>query len=124
MISDNIKLGTVFHQSTAGAQTSTEFELLLSSQLLNNRLLVNGNFGYINNPLINGNQNSVPLVGDFDLEYKLTKSGDIRLKGYNHYNFRNYYSITPEMTQGIGILFRKDFNHWFDFLKKNNAGKP
>jgi len=120
-LSDNFRVGTVFHQSTAGAQTSTEFELLLSSQLLNNRLLVNGNFGYINNPLITGNQNNIPLVGDFDLEYKLTTSGDIRLRGYNRYNFRNYYSITPEMTQGLGILFRKDFNHWLDLLKKKNS---
>jgi hypothetical protein len=121
LLSDNFRVGTVFHQSTTGAQTSTEFELLLSSQLLNNRLIVNGNFGYIKNPLLSGNQNSIPLVGDFDLEYKLTKSGDIRLKGFNHYNFRNYYSITPEMTQGLGILFRKDFNHLLDFFKKKNT---
>jgi len=121
LLSDNFQVGTIFHQSNAGTQTSTEFDLLLSSQLLNNRLVVNGNFGYINNPLINGSQNNFPLIGDFDLEYKLTKSGDIRLKGFNHYNFRNYYSITPEMTQGIGILFRKDFNYWLDFFKKKNA---
>ena len=124
LLSDNFQLGTIFHQSTAGAQTSTEFELLLSSQLLNNRLIVNGNFGYINNPLINGNQNNIPLIGDFDLEYKLTKSGDIRLKGFNHYNFRNYYSITPEMTQGIGILFRKDFNHWLDLVRRRKEVMP
>jgi hypothetical protein len=49
----------------------------------------------------------------------LTKSGNIRLKGYNHYNFRNYYSITPEMTQGIGILFRKDFTRWKNLFRKN-----
>ena len=120
LLSDNFQVGTVFHQSTIGAQTSTEFELLLSSQLLNNRLIVNGNFGYVNNPIISGNQNNIPLIGDFDLEYKLTKSGDIRLKGYNHYNFRNYYSITPEMTQGLGILFRKDFNHWLDLVRRRN----
>ena len=117
-LSDKVQLGTNFYQSNAGAQTSTEFELMLSSQLLNNRLIVNGNFGYINNPLLNSSQNNIPLIGDFDFEYKLTKSGDIRLKGFNHYNFRNYYSITPEMTQGFGILFRKDFNHWLDLVKK------
>ena len=115
LLSDKFQLGTTFHQSNTGAQTNTEFDLLYSGQLLNNRLIVNGNFGYINNPYINSN---VPLVGDFDMEYKLTKSGDIRLKGFNHYNFRNYYSITPEMTQGVGILFRKDFNHWMNLLGK------
>ena len=118
LLSNNFRVGTVFHQSNTGAQTNTEFELLLSSQLLNNRLIVNGNFGYASNPFIGGNQNNLPLIGDFDLEYKLTKTGDIRLKGFNRYNFRNYYSITPEMTQGIGILFRKDFNYWLDLFKK------
>ena len=117
-LSDKVQLGTNFYQSSAGSQTSTEFELMLSSQLLNNRLIVNGNFGYVNNPIVNSAQNNIPLVGDFDFEYKLTKSGDIRLRGFNRYNFRNYYSITPEMTQGVGILFRKDFNQWRDLLKK------
>ena len=117
LLSDNIQVGTTFHQSNASAQTGTEFDVLLSSQLLNNRLIVNGNLGYSNNPYV-GTQNNFPLIGDFDLEYKLTKSGDIRLSGFNRYNYRNYYSITPEMTQGIGILFRKDFSRWWDLFGK------
>ena len=121
LLSNNFRVGTIFHQSNTGAQTNTEFELLLSSQLLNNRLILNGNFGYSNNPYFNESQSKLPLIGDFDLEYKLSKAGDIRLKGFNHYNFRNYYSITPEMTQGIGILFRKDFNYWKDLFGKKKA---
>ena len=123
-LTDKFQLGTNFYQSNVGSQTNTEFELMLSSQLLNNRLIINGNFGYTNNPFINNNQNNLLLISDFDLEYKLTKSGDIRLKGFNHYNFRNYYSDTPEMTQGIGILFRKDFNHWLNLFGKKNTGTP
>ena len=119
-LSNNFQIGTVFHQSNVGEQTNTEFEFLLSSHLLNNRLIINGNFGYINNPYttINEEQGKLPLIGDFDLEYKLTKIGDIRLKGFNRYNYRNFYSITPEMTQGIGILFRKDFNRFWDLFRK------
>jgi len=119
LLSNNFKVGTIFHQSNAGTQTGTEFEVLLSSQLLNNRLIFNGNFGYSNNPLFNDTQNKTPLIGDFDLEYKLNKSGDIRLNGFNHYNYRYFNSLTPEMTQGIGILFRKDFNHWRSLFKKS-----
>ncbi|MDR2087299.1 MAG: translocation/assembly module TamB domain-containing protein [Dysgonamonadaceae bacterium] len=125
-LSDNFQIGTTFHQAYEGERTNTEVELLLSSTLLNNRLIINGNFGYINNmdyyddssPGIT--QNNVPLVGDLDIEYKLTPSGNIRLKGFNHYNYRNYYSITPEWTQGIGILFRKDFNYIRDLLGIKN----
>lgn len=114
--SNNFQVGTKFHQSYEGDQTSTEIELLLSSQLLNNRLIINGNFGYIDNPYIQNSNRNVPLVGDFDIEYKLTPSGDIRLKGFNHYNYRNYFSQTPEMTQGLGIIFRKDFNHFLELF--------
>ena len=119
LLSDKFQIGTKFHQTYEGEDASTEVEVLLSSALLNNRLIINGNFGYSNNPFNKNMQDNgkVPLVGDFDIEYKLTKSGDIRLNGFNHYNYRNYYSLTPEMTQGVGILFRRDFNHFLDLFK-------
>ena len=117
-LSDKFSVGTKFHQTYEGEQASTEIELLLSSQLLNDRLIINGNFGYIDNPYINTAGQNVPLIGDFDIEYKLTKNGDIRLKGFNHYNYRNYFSQTPEMTQGLGILFRKDFNRFSDLFNR------
>jgi hypothetical protein len=125
-LSDNFQIGTAFHQAYEGEKTSTEVELLLSSTLLNNRLIINGNFGYINNmeydglPVGDAQNNNVPLVGDLDIEYKLTPTGNIRLKGFNHYNYRNYYSITPEWTQGVGILFRKDFNYIRDLFGRKS----
>jgi hypothetical protein len=122
---DKIQLvGTKFHQSNEEGGNSTEMELLLSSQLLNNRLIINGNFGYRDNPYLNGNNqgNNIHWIGDFDLEYKLTEKGGIRLKFFNRYNYRNYYNLTPEMTQGLGILFRKDFNQFSGlFDKKTNV---
>jgi len=123
-ISDNFQVGTKFHQAYEGDEASTEVELLMSSTLLNNRLIINGNFGYIDNPYTHQENGNIPLVGDFDIEYKLTKSGDIRLKGFNHYNYRNYYSSTPEMTQGFGILFRKDFNNFNDLFRKKRVLNP
>ncbi|MDR0682291.1 MAG: translocation/assembly module TamB [Dysgonamonadaceae bacterium] len=124
-LSNNFQIGTVFHQFYEGNTSNTEVELLLSSTLLDNQLIINGNFGYINNPYLSENQtnNNLPLVGDFDIEYKLTKNGDIRLKGFNHYNYRNYYSLTPEMTQGFGILFKKDFNNLKDLFGKRRKSR-
>ncbi|MDR2622710.1 MAG: translocation/assembly module TamB domain-containing protein [Dysgonamonadaceae bacterium] len=121
---DKIQLvGTKFHQSNEEGGNSTEMEFLLSSQLLDNRLIINGNFGYRDNPYLNGNNqgNNIHWIGDFDLEYKLTKKGGVRLKFFNRYNYRNYYNLAPEMTQGLGILFRKDFDRFPNlFEKKNN----
>jgi hypothetical protein len=117
-LSDKFQVGTKFHQTYEESGTNTELELLLSSTLLNNRLIINGNFGYIRNPYQNTLNDNIPLIGDFDIEYKLTKKGDIRLKGFNRYNYRNYFSLTPEMIRGFGILFRKDFNTVNDLFGK------
>jgi hypothetical protein len=120
---DKIQLvGTKFYQSSEEDGSSTEMEFLLSSQLLNNRLIINGNFGYRDNLYLNeGSQgNNIHWIGDFDLEYKLTQKGGLRLKFFNHYNYRNYYNLAPEMTQGFGILFRQDFNRLSDLLEKKN----
>ena len=103
--SNNWNFGTNFSTGQNG-WTDMEFETMLSGQLLNNRLLINGNFGYRDNPLANTN-----FVGDFEAEWLVNRSGDIRLKAYNETNDR-YYTRTNMTTQGVGIIFKKDFNKW------------
>ena len=60
--SNNWNFGTNFSTGERG-WTDMEFETMLSGQLLNNRLLINGNFGYRDNPMANTN-----FVGDFEAE--------------------------------------------------------
>ncbi len=102
---NNWNVGTNLSTGERG-WTDVEFEGMLSGQLLNNRLLINGNFGYRDNPLSNTN-----FVGDFEAEWLVNRSGTIRLKAYNETNDR-YYTRTNLTTQGIGIIFKKDFNKW------------
>ena len=45
----------------------------------------------------------------------MNRSGDIRLKAYNETNDR-YYTRTNLTTQGIGIIFKKDFNRWKELM--------
>jgi hypothetical protein len=123
-VSDKLHVDTKFRQTYENGETNTEMELRLSSNLLKNRLIINGNFGYINNPTLNALNDNAPIIGDFDVEYMLTKNGNIRLKGFNRYNYRNYYSLTPEMTQGLGILFRRDFNTLNDLFFRPLRPKP
>lgn len=99
-------------RSDRGDFSDVEVDVALSSRLLNNRLLFNGNFGYRDKSL-NTNQ----FVGDFDIEYLLDKRGIWRLKAYNRYNDANYYLRQAATTQGVGIMYRRDFDNLFRFLR-------
>ena len=100
-------------RSSKGDFSDMEVDLALSSHLLNNRLLFNGNFGYRDKSL-----NNNTFIGDFDIEYLLNKSGNIRLKAYNRYNDQNYFVRSALTTQGVGVIFKRDFDTIFPFLKK------
>lgn len=93
-----------------------EVEGILSGQLLNNRLLLNGNFGYRENRMSNTN-----FVGDFDAQLLLNQSGNIRLKAYNQTNDR-YFVRTNPTTQGLGIIFKKDFDNWRELIFGRGKG--
>lgn len=85
---------------------SMEVEGMLSGRLLDNRLLINGNLGYRDNPMANKN-----FIGDFEVQWLLNKNGNISLKAYNKTNDR-YFSKTTLTTQGAGILLKRDFDSW------------
>ncbi len=102
-------------RSDKGNFTDMEFDLALSSRLLNNRLLINGNFGYRDK-----NTSNTQFVGDFDIEYLLNKNGNLRLKAYNHFNDQNYYLRSALTTQGVGVVFRRDFDRLFRRKKKDS----
>jgi hypothetical protein len=96
--------------------SDVEAEAVLSGRLLNNRLIVNGNFGYKDNAMLNSN-----FVGDFEAIWLLTRNGDIRLRAYNQTNDRYLFKSTLT-TQGVGVSYKKDFDSWTDlffrFLKR------
>ncbi len=90
-----------------------EFEVALSTQLFDNRLIINGNFGMTYD---RSNRTASNIVGDVDINFKLTRDGRWILKAYNHsnvnswYYYNNYDKVSP-YTQGVGIAYQKDFNN-------------
>ncbi len=92
---------------------SMEVEGILEGRLLDNRLLINGNFGYRDNPLANSN-----FIGDFEVQWLLDRNGKVSLKAYNKTNDR-YFSESNLNTQGAGIILRHDFNDWRWWIKNN-----
>ena len=120
MENKNWNIGANFSTGQEG-WSDVEAEAILSGRLLNNRLLINGNFGYRENVMANTN-----FVGDFEAVWLLTKNGEFRLRGYNQTNDR-YFTKSTLTTQGIGIIYKKDFNRWHDLflwlLRKQNDKK-
>lgn len=98
-----------------GTVTSSEFDVALSTQLLNDRLILNGNFGYREGEELKEMKNVSNSIVDFDIEYKLGKSGKLRAKGYNHSN-NSYFKQAPN-TQGLGIVYREDFDTFSGLFK-------
>ena len=53
-------------------------------------------------------KNTQNFIGDFSLQYVLTPKGTISLKVYNQSNDR-YFTRSSLNTQGIGVVFQKEF---------------
>jgi len=57
------------------------------------------------------------LVGDADVNVKLSKNGKLQWKAYNHSNNNIIYETSP-YTQGVGITYREDFNNMKELWDK------
>jgi len=90
---------------------NAEYEGLVSGRMLNNRLLINGQFGYRDN----ATQASPSFIGDFDIRYLLHPNGNLALKVYNQTNDR-YFTHSSLNTQGLGLIMKKDFNNLHDLF--------
>jgi len=87
--------------------SNKELQGILEAHLLNNRLLINGNFGYRENTI----NNTSNFIGDFEFKYLLIpdkRGKGISIKGYNKANDK-YFSKTTLTTQGVGLVLEKDF---------------
>lgn len=111
-ISKNVDVG--FKYRPGNSITNDELELALSTQILNDRVILNGNIGNNVNPESN---NSSQIVGDFDMRVKLTPNGKIQLKAYNHSNNDLIYETAP-YTQGVGFSFKEEYNSFEDLMQK------
>ena len=100
---------------------NAEYEGLISGRLLNNRLLINGQFGYRDN----ATTANPSFIGDFDIRYLLLPNGNLAMKVYNQTNDR-YFTHSSLNTQGVGLIIKKDFDGLPDLfgIKKKKAVAP
>lgn len=118
-LSKNFDIGVNYKPFSS--YTNEEIEVALSTQLFDDRLTVEGNFGVIRGTNSTAGSTN-DIVGDIDVTYKLSKI--LSLKAYNHTNTNNnsnYYSYEniSEFTQGIGISISRSFDSFSDIFRKN-----
>ena len=114
-INDKIDFGVKYRPGNS--ITGDEVELALSTQIFNDRIILNGNIGNNVNP---ESKNSSQFVGDVDVRVKLTPNGKLQLKAYNHANNDLIYETAP-YTQGVGLSFKEEYNTFGDLLRKIGA---
>jgi len=111
-ISDDFDIGVNY---LPGDQlTSEQLEVAMSTQLFDDRVMVNGNF----NVLGYEQSNTSSIVGDVLVEIKMTPDGRIRMRVYNKSNTIDLSNDNAPFTQGVGVSYHKDFNRLGELFQR------
>lgn len=106
--------------------TESEVQLALSTQLFNDRVSINTNLGYQYGEAGYTAEDPNAIIGDFEVEYKLTADGKLRTKVFNVSNDHDLVNINQSpTTQGVGVSFQEDFDTLKElFCKLGNIFRP
>ncbi|MCF8336677.1 MAG: translocation/assembly module TamB [Bacteroidales bacterium] len=95
--------------------TSEELEVALSTQLFDDRVSIDGNLGVTN---MQKQTQANNMVGDINVEVKITKDGRFRVKAFNQTNNVDLLNVGAPYTQGLGIFYRKEFDTLNELFRK------
>ena len=104
------------------AEGRTQVEIGVKKQLFDERLSVQfGGAIDVEGERARNNQ-ATDIASDIQIEYRLTKDGRYRLKGFRHNQYEG--AIEGQLVEtGIGFVYVRDFNRWkniFSKLRKKN----
>jgi len=117
-----LDLGLNYQSTSTGTNI---FDVALSTQLFNNRVIVNGSVG---NKQLYGTTTS-EVAGDIDIEIKLNQSGSLRANLFSHSadQFTSY--LDNSQRNGGGIAYQREFNTFSQFIRelftpRRSSGRP
>ena len=96
------------------------FDVAVSTQLFNNRVVVNGNIG---NKQYEGGGVQNAVVGDLDIEIKLTRPGTIRLNLFSHSADQYSNFLDNSQRNGGGITLQTEFNSFRQLFRNIFSSK-
>ncbi|HIZ87020.1 MAG TPA: translocation/assembly module TamB [Candidatus Coprenecus pullistercoris] len=97
------------YQPGVGTGGKDMFDVAISYQAFNNRLIINGNVG--------NSETSSNWAGDFDAEIKVDKQGKLRITLFTRSadSYSNYLDNTQR--SGLGITYQDEFDTFGDFWR-------
>jgi len=101
--------------------TSDELQVALSTQILNDRISISGNLDVGGNETTTSSAtNTNNIVGDFDINFKITEK--LHVKAFNRANDNLLFQTSP-YTQGVGLFYREYFNNLGDLVPRKKTEK-
>lgn len=103
------------------AETADQVNVALTTQLFNQRLIIDGDIGVGGQKISQNNESPNQIVGNVTVEFKVTNDGQLRLKAFNRSNENNLLKNSANYTQGVGISYRREFNSWKELFKPKKS---
>ena len=94
-------------------QGSNMFDVAISTQLFNDRVIVGGS---VANRKYNNTASSGDMVGDLDIQIKLDDEGKFRLNIFSHSadEYTSYLDLSQR--NGVGVSYQKEYLGFSDFI--------
>ena len=97
--------------------SSQELEVALSTQLFDDRVIIDGNLGVAgNHPATT--QRASNIIGDVNIEVKITPEGKFRIKAFNRSNTFDVLNTNSPYTQGVGLFYRREFDSLVELFRQ------
>jgi hypothetical protein len=113
----NIDIQSYDDYQSGEAEGRTQVEVGVKKQLFQDRLSIQIG-GTVDVEGESAKQNTASdITGDVKVEYKLTKDGRYRLKGFRHNQYEG--AIEGQLVEtGVGVAFVRDFNKWKNLFRR------
>ena len=111
-----LDLGLNYEPTDAGNDL---FDVAISTQLFNDRVIVNGSVG--NRRYSSAGQGDV--AGDLDIAVKLNKSGSVRATFFSHSTDQYTNYLDTSQRNGAGFSFQREFSTFGSFFRSLILGK-
>lgn len=107
-----VNLNYIAADRRVGQEADGQFVANISSQV-NERITINGKVGV---PV--GGINESAIVGDVEVQYRVSEDGSLNLRLFNRENDINYVGQGIGYTQGVGVSYEVDFDTFKELVNK------